>query len=586
MATPLTDLETFLSPKVKELVTAFNSVLIDDTYVDSLAWKKAISNLASKKARDYEWYKSGSCAFALFCKWSSSFSRTDTPPWLSHADIYKACSKAQDKIDVLKNICLVTSCLERSLGDLFATLNPHVPVPSLLRDLVLSESLVGTLGPDLATLLECVFGGPRSLNLRNLAWHGFLLPGEIHPLCIRGLEEVSHLIGQRLIERRIDVVKRPLRCASLLKISSAEENSCEQATTPFLAAQNVLSVHHVSLMEKCHEYHQLSDYASALCLALPLLESLLRLRFAQANSRPERTLTAENDALYTTMTEILAERLEDGQENRFIAECPDRMIETMLDVFSMPEGPRIRDRMSHGEIQLCLSSDEDMSGLKSWCEVVGILLEVVRNKSEENVSKLPKPRFHPSNLLAEDASVVTISCMELLRWRHQHLEALEIDKDSFERPLQALSETYSQLPSKLASVEPAVLYRRQAELSLVNQARKGVRHIKDFCEIVKETIRVKEEALCENKLSKRQCNSYRKMLIVFRPALSFLLCVLDSILQLLLDMRSDKADLAQKMSMFKKLVPLLAQLCASASPERNEWDKAEAILSRGLHLID
>uniref|UniRef100_A0A663E6P6 ER membrane associated RNA degradation n=1 Tax=Aquila chrysaetos chrysaetos TaxID=223781 RepID=A0A663E6P6_AQUCH len=105
-----------------------------------------------------------------------------------------------------------------------------------------------------------------------------------------------------------------------------------------------------------------SRYADCVILLLPQLEVGLRLLFTTTNKCPNRLLTAENRILYTWCM------------------FPQ---EFLWDFLNHQEGPRIRDRLSHGEINLeafprevanqivafaitllCRFSDEDMVAFK------------------------------------------------------------------------------------------------------------------------------------------------------------------------------------------------------------------------------
>jgi len=51
--------------------------------------------------------------------------------------------------------------------------------PFLLRDLLSSKELQVLCEPHRMKMFQIFLGGPLSLNLRNLVWHGFVAPGEI-----------------------------------------------------------------------------------------------------------------------------------------------------------------------------------------------------------------------------------------------------------------------------------------------------------------------------------------------------------------------------------------------------------------------
>lgn len=77
------------------------------------------------------------------------------------------------------SLLLVTSTLDRILGDIFLTCSNASHCPLLLRDLLRMNELKSVLGETVIHCLELFIGTPSGLNLRNLAWHGFLSPGEV-----------------------------------------------------------------------------------------------------------------------------------------------------------------------------------------------------------------------------------------------------------------------------------------------------------------------------------------------------------------------------------------------------------------------
>lgn len=80
--------------------------------------------------------------------------------------------------------------------------------------------------------------------------------------------------------------------------------------------------------------------------------------FAAVNKCPDRLQTAENTVLFTTFDEILAKTLPDGHENQLIYHLGDSHVTVLLDLLQYPDGPRLRDRISHGETTLFNNTDE------------------------------------------------------------------------------------------------------------------------------------------------------------------------------------------------------------------------------------
>lgn len=89
-------------------------------------------------------------------------------------------------------------------------------------------------------------------------------------------------------------------------------------------------------------------YGRCSVLILPEIEHTLRLIYCAANDCPRRVLTAESVVHYTTLDIIL----ENTKSNRITEFLGRGLYSALVDVFVEEEGPRIRDRMSHGECQL------------------------------------------------------------------------------------------------------------------------------------------------------------------------------------------------------------------------------------------
>ena len=88
--------------------------------------------------------------------------------------------KSHESGCLLTSLLLLTSTLERILGDIFVTYSKtNVTCPSLLKDLLTTEELKSVVGESFMSCLDVLIGSPCGLNLRNLAWHGFLSEEEL-----------------------------------------------------------------------------------------------------------------------------------------------------------------------------------------------------------------------------------------------------------------------------------------------------------------------------------------------------------------------------------------------------------------------
>ncbi|PIK52488.1 putative endoplasmic reticulum membrane-associated RNA degradation protein isoform X3 [Apostichopus japonicus] len=200
-------------------------------------------------------------------------------------------------------------------------------------------------------------GPPTSLNLRNLLWHGFVKPGEIPERYAMFLLVLVGSLGQVLRDKDLDTrlnIVRPFADVSP-QVSTldakfpdlnllSEDVSCLFNELPIIQQESNI------MWFKALENFQEERYSWSAALIIQLLESILRQVFAKSNGCPERVLTAESSTLFTTFDEILTGTLPDGSENKVRHVIGDGILEMLLDLLVYPNGPRFRDRLSHGEL--------------------------------------------------------------------------------------------------------------------------------------------------------------------------------------------------------------------------------------------
>uniref|UniRef100_A0A452R2V1 ER membrane associated RNA degradation n=2 Tax=Ursus americanus TaxID=9643 RepID=A0A452R2V1_URSAM len=251
----------------------------------------------------------------------------------------------------------LTACLERALGDVFLLNGKDCPF--LLRDLLASEELAAVFGRSVMDVLKVFVGSPCGLNLRNVLWHGFASPHEIPPKYCSAMILLTAGLGQ-LLKSYLQRTERVLAHRPFVALTDLKD----LAVFPELTSE-VLSVleevmRKSSFISKvmlpyweaalvAFRSHRFADCA---VLLLTQLETGLRRVFATVNRCPKRLLTAESTALYTTFDEILAKHLNDGKINQLPLFLGEPAMEFLWDFLNHQEGPRIRDRLSHGEINL------------------------------------------------------------------------------------------------------------------------------------------------------------------------------------------------------------------------------------------
>ena len=136
--------------------------------------------------------------------------------------------------------------------------------------------------------------------------------------------------------------------------------------------------------------------------------------------------TAESDELYITFDEILSQTVGE-RENQFPKIIGNRHMELFFDLLVLPEGPRIRDKVSHGEID-----SNDVHSKKS-IQIITLsylaIHTIVRSMEKSNtLKKCPThaiavnnywSQYHPTSLLLKDIHIAVNSVKSVVL-KHFH----------------------------------------------------------------------------------------------------------------------------------------------------------------------
>ncbi|KAK8385359.1 hypothetical protein O3P69_012294 [Scylla paramamosain] len=260
-------------------------------------------------------------------------------------------------------------------------------VPFLLRDLLDTPELLGVMGATWVKVAKVLVGSVLGLNMRNLAWHGFLNPEETQagPVCalLLLLAECGRVLEEQGGNEAVP--RKPSMCLSLKEGVGVEVEEGEVWPSRAVVEEVVETSGLVPLVMKPVWRRALDHLLEGrhwvgLALLLPQLECSLRCLFAWANEVPSRVLTAQHTALYTTLDHALAAHVTGGgaggAEGREITEA-------LFDLLNFSQGPRVRDRVLRKWISgyrshyhptsllhaALLSSTSLLAGWKEWKRV-------------------------------------------------------------------------------------------------------------------------------------------------------------------------------------------------------------------------
>ncbi|XP_029800578.1 endoplasmic reticulum membrane-associated RNA degradation protein isoform X5 [Suricata suricatta] len=522
----------------------------------------------------------------------------------------------------------LTACLERALGDVFFLNGKECPF--LLRDLLASQELARVFGQSVMDVLKVFVGSPRGLNLRNVLWHGFASPQEIPPKYCSMMVLLTAGLGQRLQshlqQTQLTLVHRPFRALPNLEdlavfpdVTSEGLSVLEEVMKKSTFVLKIMLPYWEDALMK-FKSHRFADCA---VLLLPQLEMGLRRVFAALNRCPQRLLTAESTALYTTFDEILAEHLDDGRLNQLPVFLGEPTMEFLWDFLNHQEGPRVRDHLSHGEINFPEFPKEAANQLLAFSTVLLLrfidedLLSVLKERAV--VQSLVRPaqgysaRFHPVSQLkkqvlsceksiglwpllslpeeAEEAaraghsevdacnSVVTEIMSELC---HHLPEGLRAAGDVGSLPV----ERWPQVIRELCGIPVPTLFCPRAVLEVLAVLRSISAHCARVSGQVAASAELRRRQWAERRLRSRQRQTYLRMLSSIKllsPVLYLILLLIALELVNIHVVRGKTTyEYQQYLKFLKSILQYTENLVVYTSQQRNKWSEAITLTRTAL----
>lgn len=272
-------------------------------------------------------------------------------------------NSSQSKLSVELAFTIYFPFFERFLGNLLYSLNGGnlSKIPFLLRDLVSHPSLEQVLGKDIINFIKLFFYTPKSLNLRNLCWHGFLNTDEYDTNHIYFLICIFCNIAFCLNQKEIMVKKRPKFNLESIKDLWLPKNlllfSMFNSESSF---EFVDFINNSKLIDQCRRekwkliFSRKLDNFSLLNLILPELEHMLRKLYSIANSFSGSCSAeiAHTSEFYLTLDDLLNWKIgSSGKQNSLFDLINEKTCIILMDLFNYIDGPRLRDHLSHGELE-------------------------------------------------------------------------------------------------------------------------------------------------------------------------------------------------------------------------------------------
>ncbi|DAZ93222.1 TPA: hypothetical protein N0F65_005076 [Lagenidium giganteum] len=249
----------------------------------------------------------------------------------------------------------------------------------ILRDLLQSDTLNALLPAGLMQLLKVLFL-PSGLNLRNLVWHGFIIPADF-PRCWSSLTillllELPRYFAADAAGAMSSVLFQSVKWDAKFVIKELQQASISSSFIP-VGRRNLI-------LKGCEALLERRDEPTFLFCVLPVLEHAIRVAFVRINQAEygdkqiaSAYAEAQIDAYYSTLDgfgqrekhQVLLHpvlhsdhipcpasddltKTEEVATNALYSHFPLSALSVCLDLFMMAAGPNLRAKLCHGEADL------------------------------------------------------------------------------------------------------------------------------------------------------------------------------------------------------------------------------------------
>ncbi|XP_051867448.1 endoplasmic reticulum membrane-associated RNA degradation protein-like isoform X2 [Pristis pectinata] len=533
-------------------------------------------------------------------------------------EVFEAIKSSQHTTIAL-GLMKLTAYLERALGNVFLMIGKDCPF--LLRDLLASRELATVFGQNAMNVLRVFLGSPQSLNIRNILWHGFAAPAEIPPMYTSMLLLLTAGLGQILPRDSMPLHRPYFRLTQLEELAVFPDINEEAIALAedFIGKSDFVVEIMLPYWREAIAAYRNQRYVDCVILLLPQLETGLRKFFTIVNNCPNRLLTAESTTLYTTFDEMLAKYLENDNTNQLPTALGDPIMEILWDLLNHQEGPRIRDHLSHGELDLkifpkemashvvalaivllhrcCRNGNEIaieseclraiVSSTNSYCSrfhPIGRLKQQLRHcvGSLQKWDEIPRPSIGQvseglrSEYLSPRVQAISGCLMEeLVSYLMKQLQPVYNEELNTSQHL--LAEEQLRLVTKLLSCSIRTLYCPRTVLEVVTLLRKVVLQCLTVFEQVTNGAVTRQQQWLSKSLRSRQRQNYLRMLgsIQYLHSTFSLITLLVTVelLNTWIISEIDSSECHNYLKFLKSLLQYAENMVTYTSPEKNKWDE-------------
>jgi len=374
------------------------------------------------------------------------------------------------------------------------------------------------------------------------------------------------------------------------------------------------------VLQKIQSLYSSGDFGLCCILILPLLETVFRKIFVILNDCPERMLTAEAECLYTTFNEIFDEHLENGELNNVQKFLGEDLVLLMFDLLTFPEGPRIRDKLSHGEVFFSLDSNERDSNIimKTVAQhLLTVLVNILSKANRKSIIDIChsadssytvqtyrdyKSVFHPTTLLINSLidnlnqinkiSLLKIpSSMDLIQLKSEDIDesVIILIQQCLRKDVKSLdSDCLTHFEQCMRYYRGACLYRSRQEYEILTLLQKVSDQISIASNRTVENLKEKMDLFGSNEMRSRQRVTFKKMLEIVplvQREMSVTVIFIYHILQ-----EKEQASLFEHkkheshVKYVKKILKDCENISANVQSHKNKWEEVDKLIN-SLHSL-
>ncbi|XP_007885361.2 endoplasmic reticulum membrane-associated RNA degradation protein isoform X3 [Callorhinchus milii] len=481
-------------------------------------------------------------------------------------EVFEAPRSSQQTAVAL-GLMKLTACLERALGDVYLMIGSECPF--LLRELMASQELVMVFGQGVMNILRVFLGSPRSLNLRNILWHGFAAPQEIPPMYLSMLllltAGLGQLLEQHLLQRTSKLEHRPYfqftQLEDLAVFPDFNEEALKTAENLIEKSNFIMEIMLPYWREGFTAYTQ-QRYDDCVILLLPQMEMGLRRIFTTSNNCSNRLLTAESTTLFTTFDEMLVQHL----DNQDVNQLPLILGEPLM------------------ESQWLTKIISSTSSYRSRFHPIGRLKQQLRDcvKSLQKWDGIPRPRVesaHDKSGFYPDSTerILHGSLTEEIIYNLMN-QLLPHYKEAILPVHCLLTHLQPELMTKLLDVQMYSLYCPRIVLEVVALLRKVTSQCLSISEQVMSNTATRYQQWIDKSLRSRQRHNYLRMLnsIDFLHSVLNLFTLLLTVELLNVQRVSEKtsSECHHYLKFLKSMLQYTENMVTCTSPDKNKWDES------------